>query len=215
MIFGGLASRVIVPEILDGLPPEDPEARRSRKDLQFLDWFLGNSAWIEKRLRTSCLESHSVVELGAGEGHLSRRLARVVDDVTGLDFAPSPLDPPEGLRWISGDFFESLPACSAMAVVGALILHHFDEPGLKKLGALLGHRHLMLFVEPLRTQTSLGLCMPLLPFVGRVTRHDMRASIRAGFLPGELGPLLGLGRAWTISETVDWRGTLRFKAWRE
>ncbi len=215
MIFGGIPSRVIVPEILDALSPDDPRAKRSRKDLQFLDWFLGNSIWVEKQLGRSPLGILSIAELGAGEGHLTLRLGQKFSEVTGLDFAPAPVNLPQGVHWIQGDFFESLSACYQHAVVGALILHHFDQNGLGQLGGLLRHRRLLLFVEPLRSMTSLWLCSPLIPFVGSVTRHDMRASIRAGFLPGELKTLLGLGGEWTISETIDWRGTLRFMAWRD
>jgi len=215
VIFGGIPSRVIVPEILDDLSPDDPQAKRSRKDLQFLDWFLGNSVWVKRRLRERQLENMSVAELGAGDGHLTLRLRREASEVTGLDFAPAPLTLPQGVHWMQGDFFESLPACSSEVVVGALILHHFENKGLTQLGELLRDRRLLLFVEPLRTMTSLWLCSPLLPFVGRVTRHDMPASIRAGFLPGELTTMLGLGREWTISETIDWRGTLKFMAWRD
>jgi hypothetical protein len=48
-----------------------------------------------------------------------------------------------------------------------------------------------------------------------VTRHDMPASIRAGFRKGELAALLGLDRsAWIIEETETLRGSLRFSATR-
>ncbi len=215
MILGGISSRVIVPEILDNLSPDDPRAIRSRKDLQFLDWFLGNTRWFEKQLGKRLFNGTSVAELGAGQGHLTLRLRRSFSKVSGLDFAPAPAHLPPGVDWIQGDFFQSLTTCSAKAVAGALILHHFNQNQLEELGVILRPRRLILFVEPLRTMTSLWLCTPLLPFVGSVTRHDMRASIRAGFLPGELGELLGLDREWTISETLDWRGTLRFMAWRD
>lgn len=215
MIFGAIPTRVIVPEILDALPHDDPRAKRSRGDLQFLDWFLGNSAWVECHARKKVSAGSSAAELGAGDGHLTLRLARIFPEVTGLDFAPPPLNLPSGARWVQGDFFDSLSDLAAEVIVGSLILHHFDGEALERLGKLFQSSRLLIFVEPLRTMTSLLLCTPLLPFVGSVTRHDMRASIRAGFLPGELAPLFGLGGEWTISETVDWRGTLRFVAWRD
>jgi SAM-dependent methyltransferase len=215
VIFGAIPARVIVPEILDTLPHEDPRAKRSRQDLKFLNWFLGNSAWVEKELGRRGQRNFSVAELGAGEGHLTLRLARNFAAVTGLDLAPPPLTLPPGARWVQGDFFDSLSHVAAEVTVGTLILHHFDRPALERLGKLFQSSRLIIFVEPLRTRTSLLLCTPLLPFVGSVTRHDMRVSIRAGFLPDELASLLGLDENWTISETVNWRGTLRFVAWRD
>jgi len=215
VIFGAIPARVIVPEILDELPAEDPRAKRSRKDLRFLDWFLGNCAWVERQLESTGCRSCSVAELGAGDGHLTLRLARKFADVTGLDFAPRPPTLPSSGRWIQGNFFDSLSDIDSDAIVGTLILHHFDAKDLEQLGRRFRSSRLLIFVEPLRTKTSLLLCTPILPFVGSVTRHDMRVSIRAGFLPEELGLRLGLGGEWTISETVDWRGTLRFLAWRD
>ena len=51
--------------------------------------------------------------------------------------------------------------------------------------------------------------------MGEVTRHDMPASIRAGFRQGELPVLLGLNSEdWTISESSHWRGALRLIAKR-
>ncbi len=214
VIFGAIPSRVIVPEILDALPPEDPRAKRSRKDLKFLDWFLANSAWLVEQVERRRRRSTSIAELGAGDGHLTLKLRQKFGQVTGLDLAPPPLNLPCGVGWIQGDFFESFPMCSADVVVGALILHHFDQEALRRLGGLLATRRLIVFVEPLRTMTSLWLSTPLLPFVGSVTRHDMQASIRAGFLPDELAGMLALNEEWTISETINWRGTLRFMAWR-
>ena len=73
----------------------------------------------------------------------------------------------------------------------------------------------LIFSEPLRSRWALGLSSLARPIVGRVTAHDMPASIRAGFQPGELSRLLGLepGR-WQVEETGTLNGVLRFKAWR-
>lgn len=54
------------------------------------------------------------------------------------------------------------------------------------------------------------------PFTGEVTRHDMPASIRAGFLPGELPVLLKLDPSrWVFYESLNWTGSLRFEARRQ
>ena len=55
-----------------------------------------------------------------------------------------------------------------------------------------------------------------LPLAGEVTRHDMPASIRAGFVCGELPSLLGLDPAhWNIEEKESGRGSLRLIASRK
>jgi hypothetical protein len=96
-----------------------------------------------------------------------------------------------------------------------LILHHLDAAALRLLGAELGRFSRLLFSEPYRG--IFPLCMAALasPFVGKVTRHDMPASIRAGFRKRELAGLLGLDPSqWEIREQVTRRGTLRFEAIR-
>ena len=70
------------------------------------------------------------------------------------------------------------------------------------------------FVEPLRTAGALRLGTTMLPFVNRVTRHDMPVSIRAGFVPGELPELLELRPGkWHVREQTTWRGGIRVLAW--
>jgi hypothetical protein len=47
-----------------------------------------------------------------------------------------------------------------------------------------------------------------------VTRHDMPASIHAGFAAGHLHKAMGLSAAWSVSEVRHWCGSLRFVASR-
>jgi hypothetical protein len=96
-----------------------------------------------------------------------------------------------------------------------LILHHLSDEALRLLGAMLAGFRALLFSEPLRASWPLGLSRLAHPFVGKVTRHDMPASIRAGFRPGELAGLLGLEQSsWRVEEVPRITGVLRFKAWR-
>ena len=95
-------------------------------------------------------------------------------------------------------------------LVSCLFLHHFEDEALSRLGNLASGYELMIFVEPLRTRSSMLMGKGMLPFVNRVTRHDLQASIRAGFLPGELPLLMGLtGCGWKVSERCSWRGAIR------
>lgn len=203
--------RVIRPEILDGLPAADPAARRSRRDLQVINALQGNPAWFRSRLR----DARILVEIGAGDGLLCRKISRWFPraTVTGLDLAPAPA----GVKnWRQGDLFQTLTASPCDTVIGAMIVHHFPDDKLAGLGRAIeasGARRLLL-CEPWRSGLSHAWGRLLLPFVGRVTRHDMPVSIDAGFIPGELPRLLDLP-GWRFHEAIHWKGALRLEAWKE
>ncbi len=212
-------TRIVTPEILDTLDTNHPDAKRSRRDLRRLDAFLGGSDWIVRAAREHRkVALEGVVELGAGEGRLCNILARRLEGcpVTGLDLASPGVPLAQGVQWRKGDFFQNLPDIRGGMVVGSLILHHFEKAALQALGEKLSRFRVLLFSEPLRHPVPLLLSRFAAPFVGRVTRHDMPASIRAGFLRDELAPLLGLEKSlWKFSEAAILRGVLRFKAWRD
>ncbi len=213
-----MSARVLVPEILDHLDPSDPEARRSRADLRRLDLFLGNSRWILRALREQRPRLGSIAELGAGEGILCRRIFQEHPGfpVSGLDFAPRPPNLSPRVTWRQGDFFATLPALEPDVIVGSLILHHFPDGKLRDLGAVLKNARLLIFSEPMRSRVPLVCSYAAFPFVGRVTRHDMPASIRAGFRAGELSRSLGLTESgWQVHETCHWRGVVRMVGWRD
>jgi hypothetical protein len=213
------SARIVTPEILDSLDADHPDALRSRQDLRRLEWFLGGSRWIARAVvehrRTA---GRGIVELGAGSGDLCGKLAASMPGcaVTGLDFASRPAGLNSAVQWRSGDFFQTLPGTGGGIVAGNLILHHLSAEALHLLGAMLAGFRVLLFSEPLRTAWSLGLSRLAHPFVGKVTKHDMPASIRAGFRPGELAGLLGLETSsWKVAEVSRTTGVLRFKAWRD
>lgn len=212
-----LSERVVAPEILDSLAPTDPAARRSRRDLRRLNSFLGCSRWILRSVRPHNEAARlGIVELGAGEGELCRRLAEHMPGfpVTGLDLVAHPN--PSGFDWRTGNFFETLPGVLGGVAVGSLILHHLHDNELRRLGTILSAFRALIFCEPLRSPWPMRLSRLALPFVGSVTRHDMPVSQRAGFRSGELAPRLGLdSRTWRVAEKESSRGTLRFLAWRE
>ena len=204
--------RVPIPEILDSLDPADPRAIRSRADLRLIDWYLGNSRWLVRQLQNQGPALHQILELGAGEGGLCQRIVEALPEsrVIGLDLTARPKNLPDKIQWIAGDFFQSLPQLDADACVGSLILHHFSNDALQQLGRQLQSYRVIAFCEPLRSRVPLLLAGLSSLAMGEVTRHDMPASIRAGFRSGELAPLLGLHpRSWKISESCDWRGSVR------
>lgn len=169
-------------------------------------------------LREHSVEIHSLLELGAGDGHLLKRLHGILPEaiISGLDLRARPKGLPSGIRWIRGNFLETLTDGKADACIGNLILHHFDSEALRTLGGKLQEFRLLLFSEPLRKTLPMRLARMVLPLAGEVTRHDMPASIRAGFLKGELPSLLGLDPAlWNVKEHESRRGSLRLMAIRK
>lgn len=206
--------RVVVPEILDELEGRDPRAVRSRRDLRLINALMGNERWIAGELGK--LEGlRTVTEMGAGRGELVNRLAGKGWTATGYDLQPKPESLVKGAQWREGDFFQSLGEDGADAVVGSLILHHFQDSELKVLGELLKAKKVLLFAEPLRCRLALWEGWSLFPFVNGVTRHDMMVSIRAGFVPGELPQKLGLVEGWHWREERTLLGGLRSVAIRE
>ncbi len=198
--------RDVLPEILDELAHEDPRAQRSRRDLRLVNFLMGNERWILRKIT-----GERMVELGAGAAALTRQLARE-GEVTGLDLqeAPSDLE----ADWVAGDLFQTLPEVEGEVVIANLILHHFKDDALARLGSILKKRRRLVIVEPWRSRLSLAEAYLLHPFVNEVTRHDMMVSIRAGFRRGELAQLLNLGPDWRWQEEVSLLGGIRTLAWR-
>lgn len=208
--------RTVQPEILDGLPPEAAEARRSRADLRRIHTLMGNERWARGRVAREAPAGGGIVDLGAGDGHLCGALARRGFAVTGCDLVARPGALPESVTWKAGDIRQTLPGLKGDVAVAVLFLHHFEGPALATLGhTLRGNFHTLIVCEPLRHRLALAEGTLLLPFVNRVTRHDMMVSIRAGFLPGELPTLLGLrDGGWEWREWTTLLGALRLVARR-
>ena len=74
-------ARIVVPEVLDGLAANDPEAQRSRRDLQRIHRVMGTRGIVLRALRALPLRNASsrplqILELGAGDGSLLLGVAR-------------------------------------------------------------------------------------------------------------------------------------------
>jgi hypothetical protein len=208
--------RVVEPEILDLLPAGDPAARRSRRDLRLLNALMGNERWLERQVvRHARAAVCGVVELGAGEGRLAARLARRFP-VTAVDLAPRPCGLPGQVEWRQGDVLAVLPGLTGGVLVTNLFLHHFEGEALAMLGRAAAGFAVVCGCEPWRVPLAHWLGHLMGPWVNPVTRHDLHASIRAGFRRGELPELLGLaGGGWEWRESADLRGALRLVAGRE
>lgn len=211
-------NRRLEPELLDSLPPDHPDAIHSRRDLRLVNRVMGNAPWFEKTLALRIRSGERVIELGSGTGELSARLRTVTPLVDGIDRIPTPPTWPASASWHQSDIqtFTGWPAYSV--VIGNLILHHFDDASLRKLGnAISPHARLLLFSEPTRKRLNQHCWNIVAPLCGanHVTRHDGHVSIAAGFLGDELPHALGLDPSrwrWEISHT--WLGAYRLIAER-
>lgn len=205
--------RRVEPEILDGLAADDPAAQASRSDLRRIHFLMGNERWISSRA-TGWAEvaARGIVEWGAGGGELLARLARL-GPAMGVDRVARPAGLAAEIGWRQADLMEV--EVTGGLLVCNLVLHHFEDAALRELGRRMSGFERVVAVEPWRSRLALGWSAGMHPWVSAVTRHDMPASIWAGFRPGELAAALGLApERWRIAERVDWRGGLRWVACR-
>jgi len=216
-----MRDRRVVAELLDRLPTDDPAAIRSRGDLRRINFLMGNQHWVLRVLeRFPQAVARGVSELGAGDGALAVKIARrhPACRVLAHDLAPAPelpVDVASRINWRRGDVIDDPPADGGVLVAN-LFLHHFEGPELRRIGGMCGKFELLVFNEPDRSRRAALLGTLLLPFVNHVTRHDMRASIHAGFRRGEIPALLDLDPGvWRWRETSSSRGARRVVAWRE
>ena len=213
--------RVVKSELLDELPPDDPSAIGSRRDIHRLNYLMGNLGTLFYLLHAGKLARppRRVVELGAGDGTFMLRLARylarhwkhvevvlvdrrnVVTNETREGFA--------ALSWstqvVTADVFDWLREPSREdvdAMMANLFLHHFSGPRLSELLRLAAARtRVFAACEPWRTRTGLAFSR-MLRLIGcnAVTCHDAVASVRAGFAGRELSALWPAEGQWRLRE---------------
>lgn len=198
--------RLVLPEHLDHLPPDDPAALASRRDIRLYNRLMGNFRWISQALR-EVAGPGGLIELGAGDGALGRYLLRrgsIRDGqvYTGVDLVGPPADWPASWSWIRTDLrqlpFETMEG----TLVGNFILHHFEDPDLRAIGRGISASGLsaLVFNETARRRLPMVLawCSRMLG-VHPVTLHDARVSLQAGFRGEELADRLELDRrSWQV-----------------
>src|SRR5258708_20362161 len=73
-----MQARVLEPEWLDELPPQDPRAVRSRADLRRVNWVMANARLLAKALTEGLAPGTRIVDLGSGDGSLMLGVARAL-----------------------------------------------------------------------------------------------------------------------------------------
>ena len=212
-------TRRVEPEWLDQLPPADPRARRSRRDLKRVNSLMSNAGIVARELgRALPRGAGRIAEIGAGDGSFALALARRLGPLAGGEFTlldRQPLVTPETLEGFSkcggvahaveADVFDWLRNASTPvfdAMVANLFLHHFEPRRLAELLELAAARtRVFIACEPRRSGVAL-LGSRLLGLVGcnDVTRHDAVVSVRAGFRGDDLAAVWPDGGSWILAE---------------
>jgi SAM-dependent methyltransferase len=218
--FFALPERLVEAEWLDGLPPADARAMRSRRDLARINALMANPRRLARRLASRLGAGASIADLGAGDGGvmlaLARRLKQPGIDLTLVDRAPAVSEDTllafRALGWRAApaaeDAFAFLarPGGRLDAIVANLFLHHFDSRRLRRLLELAAARApLFVACEPRRSAVALaGSRLVGLLGCNEVTRHDAVSSVRAGFRAQELSSAWPRDPAWRLREGFAW-----------
>jgi SAM-dependent methyltransferase len=206
--------KIIVPELLDLLPADDPRACRSRADLVRINAVMGQAGIMAKAL-AGFAAPRLVVDLGGGDGRFLLAVARRLKqwrDVRAVILdrqaivARQTQDGFEELGWscevIRGDIFETLPHLSPDLITANLFLHHLQDVDLGQLLGLVAARARgFVACEPRRSPLALlGARLVFVLGANDVTRHDAVASVRAGFSDRELSSLWPRSWGWVLAE---------------
>ncbi len=219
--------RILEPETLDHLAPDDPVAQRSRRDLRRVNAFMGARRILARALDRVICDSRRkalrIVELGCGDGRLMLDVARhrgerwPAASIALLDRQPL-VDAPTiaayaaagwHARPVVADVFDWADAAHGErwdVVVANLFLHHFEGAALSRVLAGCARRaDALVACEPRRSRFAL-VASHLIFFLGAnaVTRNDGVLSVRAGFIDGELGAAWpGAANVWRRDEYDD------------
>lgn len=210
--------RVVEPEILDRLAPDDPRALRARRDLRWVNAAMLQDVIIARTLRKYAVKPPRVlVDLGSGDGTFMLRLARRLAphwrnlDVVLVDqqdaVMPRTRAAFAALGWNATVAAENVLDFLARdrpadLVTANMFLHHLHEPDLVRvLAAVAGITTLFVAGELRRTRfvRETGRFLWLLGR-GEVICHDGRVSANAAFLGHELSALWPQQREWTTDE---------------
>ncbi len=215
------SARLILPELLDELAPGDPRACRARRDLRRVHRAMGSVSILRRAILGLRIAAppRRILELGAGDGSLMLRLARVMGPgwhnigLTILDrhdlVSAETLLGYEALGWkvtvLRGDVLEWAAKRTSPRFdlcITCLFLHHFDFTVLVNLmRAIASNADAFVACEPRRNLFArLGSSLVGLLGANSVTREDAVKSVAAGFTNRELTDHWPQTDAWACEE---------------
>ena len=218
-------TRILQPELLDGLAANDPRALRSRRDLRRLNACMGNPATLARVLRRHWLDRPpaTITDLGAGDGtmllRVLRRMSRhgwrpngapqgcamLVDRQATAPPTNDYLDLGWRVEVITADLSDwcrQSPPQRAAPMMANLVLHHFPTKALAELFEAISTRvEMFVALEPRRSPLAhlFSRCVGLIG-CGPVTRYDAPVSVKAGFVDHELSRLWPTSERWALTE---------------
>src|SRR5947208_5010817 len=148
-----MLTRVLEPETLDHLAPDDPVAQRSRRDLRRVNAFMGARRILARAMARAIGDVPAaplrILELGCGDGRLMLELARHRGDRwpgARLDLLDrQPIVDAATLAAYAGAGWQARPVIADVmdwaaddgerwdVIVANLFLHHFDAESLFRL----------------------------------------------------------------------------------
>lgn len=210
-------------EILDDLPVDHPQAKRSRRDLILINRLMGHASLLSKPLERHLPFNRPIhlLEMGSGDGTLSARLLerlgnvcagsriQLVDQLPILSEASRRMLEARG--WIVeesvSDIFEWLSNNETRfdGCFANLFIHHFETRALKILFEHLSkHVDLFMCTEPRRDAIAAwGAAGLRLLGCNKVTLNDAKLSVSAGFNDDELTQIWNSvtdSPSWHLSE---------------
>jgi hypothetical protein len=219
--YSHVNDRIVLPELLDVLPPRDSAALRSRRDLRRLNAWMRHPQIMARALREN-LAGHNapqIVELGAGDGHfllsVAERLNGFLREPEGVLVDRLETTEPQiyggfqGLGWRvrtetaeAADWLRNRQPAPSETVVSNLFFHQFKREQLAEMLRLAAKSaHLVIALEPRRAWLpKIGGRLLWVIGCGSVTRHDAHISIRAGFYGTELSALWPDKENWQLTE---------------
>jgi SAM-dependent methyltransferase len=198
-----LGGRVLKPEMLDTLPPE--EARASLADLVRINRYWGGYSTLRRLVDQTIPrnESFSLLDVGAASGDMGRHLEKLRPQarVTSLDYIESHLAACDGSRVAADAFALPFAAKSFDYVFSSLFLHHFSDDDVVRLLAECRRvaKKQVLVIDLWRHPIPyyfIGYTRPLFGW-HPVSVHDGKISVEAAFRPHELA---GLARRAGLAE---------------
>lgn len=214
--------RVIKPEILDTLEPNDPAALHNRRDLRWFNTIMGNYSWMTRTIQKTVRPNEPILEIGAGMGDLGNHLLKHSHEESlpyaGLDLWPRPESWPDHWEWHQADLTSFTHYNQYPVLIGNFIMHQFTNTAIETLfEKTLPNLRVILFCETARRPLHL-LQLPLANLFGMnyVSKHDARVSIEGGFVQHELAELMHLNPAtWNFDISMTFLGAYRLKAIRK
>lgn len=213
--------RSLQAELVDELPPEHPEAIKTRRDLRRINTLMGHAGILARSIDSVAPAGRNVriIEIGAGDGEMFLRVAQRLAnkwnnvDVTCVDLQDLLRDETRAafatlgwrVRAVKSDVLQWLSDTAgerSSVIIANLFLHHFTDAQLSNLFSLAAKQSdALIALEPRRAGWPL-FCARALALIGfsPVTCHDAPISVQAGFAGRELSALWPQNGAWELTE---------------